>query len=268
MISRRKTWLGFGMGVVAGTTATLAAPAGADPGATPAAPAPLILFAQAGGGEGGETVVPQSYVLPGQHRRVRLVQGNRGLRQGRAGELRGGARRGEEDAGGDRGVPRQALGGDARRGARGVDRGAAVVSRHRGVPLLRRPDRGGRRRDQLVADQRGVHRRRQGRAGLRHRQRPRHRDVAGDAAGEEPGQRRGRRDARLARHRVPAVGPGSLRDRSRQPSVHGLHRRAPATTTAGAPTSRPRPSGWSPTSAGWSSPGGRASPATTPRRSP
>jgi putative iron-regulated protein len=82
MIKRRKTWLGIGVSVVAGTTATLAAATSAPPETgsidglvsgerqSAPAPSPVLILAQAPaprlqGGEGsGKGVVPQSYALP------------------------------------------------------------------------------------------------------------------------------------------------------------------------------------------------------------
>ena len=77
--------------------------------------------------------------------------------------------------------------------------------------------------------------------------------------------RRGQHLDRLARHRVPPVGPGPVRRRGRAPGRSPTTRRR-RTPTAGRPTSSPRPTSCSPTSRRWSR-RGRPTPTTTGRRS-
>ena len=77
--------------------------------------------------------------------------------------------------------------------------------------------------------------------------------------------RRGQHLDRLARHRVPAVGPGPVRRRAGRAPGHRLHRGAQRRPPR-RPTSSPRPTSCSPTSRRWSTPG-RPTPTTTGRRS-
>ena len=85
--------------------------------------------------------------------------------------------RGRGPAGRARRLRRRPHRGHPRRGQAGVARRPRAVRAHRGLPLLRRPDRQPRRRargpDQRLAARRGLHRLRRGRRRRRHHQRRR-----------------------------------------------------------------------------------------------
>lgn len=166
-----------------------------------------------------------------------------------------------------RGPPGEPVRGVARRSACRLGRRPSELPRHRDLPLLRRPDRGGRRPDQFLAAQRVGHR-------LRRRQQDGRPDQRSGSAGldrahrrRRPEGRRGRRHHRLARHRVPPLGPGPVRYRPRCAPPGPTMSRVRARTTAAAPISTSSPSNLRPTSTPSSQPGTSPTPTPTPRGS-
>ena len=143
---------------------------------------------------------------------------------------------------GDRCVPRRSDRRDLGSRQAGVAGGTRRLRPHRGVSLLRRSDRQrdrrARRPDQRVAARRGVHRLRRGRRRRGGRQRPGHLsdDRRRAAHLAQRGRWRGEHLHRLARHRVPAVGPGPVNRRAR------ARDRSPTTRPPTTPTGGPRTS--------------------------